>query len=270
LSDVLAQVARGPNELKKDSVFRYTNLITTYSHTLATFVTQGLDERLFMRRKLVCISAALSILLVFSATCALSTAVTYSLGVTTGTTADYSASVTNQNTDKMSLNVKSTSGTELTVLTTYHYSNGTTKSRTDTWDVSNGPGSNASLALSLEWLKIVSANLSKNDILYSGTTGYINSTTSMSVGGQTRTVNLWNVSHGYLVIYWDKPTGLMVKISLYLGPIYGWSNYTMTSTSLWSNSSTGNPFGLSTTTLILIGGGALVVIAVLVILLRRR
>nr|MDO8098615.1 hypothetical protein [Candidatus Njordarchaeota archaeon] len=66
----------------------------------------------------------------------------------------------------------------------------------------------------------IAANLAINDPLYAGSTlqnqRYF-TLTNYSIAGGMRTVNHMNVTVVFgsikIVVYWDKPTGLMVKFS---------------------------------------------------------
>lgn len=121
-------------------------------------------------------------------------------------------------------------GTALTASLTYHYGNGTVSTKHYTWDVRYGAEGNISLAFSFEWLKVVAANLNPGDNLWTaGDPSPINSSTTMLVAGATRTVNLWQIQDD-LFVYWDKPTGLMVKMNM---NFLGWWNFTLTATNAW-------------------------------------
>jgi hypothetical protein len=184
-----------------------------------------------MRKALACSVALASILLLLAVACTPARAVDYKLGLTLGTTATYSASTTISNETSMAIVVVWTNATALRLASTDHYANGTEKNRYDTWDVRYGPGDNFSLAF--EWIMVVAANLNAGDnIVMSGSTATINSSTSMIVAGATRTVNLWQLGQDFFV-FWDKPTGLMVKLNMNLGYIIGWFNFTLTSTTAW-------------------------------------
>jgi hypothetical protein len=118
--------------------------------------------------------------------------------------------------------------------------------------------------MAFNFVFLIAANLTINDPVFSGSTGKINDTTTMIIAGANRTVNHLKIAGGELEDYWDKSTGIMVKLNFYL--ISGWLNFTMTSTNLWSPSG----FSLSTTTLIIIGGIAVIVIVAAMLLLRRH
>jgi hypothetical protein len=187
-----------------------------------------------MRKALAGSVALASILLLLAVACAPARATTYTLGVPTGTTAVYATSYTNVNITSEGLQVTWTNSTALTVSAAYHYSNGTVQTSVFTWDVRYGPDSNLTLVFSFEWLKVVAANLSPGDDLWeSGDPSPINSSTTMLAAGALRTVNLWQIDDE-LFVYWDKPTGLMVEMNMYLGSLIGWFNFTLSSTTAWT------------------------------------
>jgi hypothetical protein len=189
-----------------------------------------------MRRELACSVALASILLLVAATCAPARAATYTVGVSVGTTATYSASLTNANISSQNIEVLWTNLTAVRLASTYHYTNGTDHTRFDTWDVRDPIDANFSLGLSFEWLKVIAANLTAPDLLWpTGDPAPINSTTIMFVAGVIRTVHFWDVLDHELVVYWDKATGLMVKLNLYMGSIIGWLNYSMSATNAWES-----------------------------------
>lgn len=199
----------------------------------------------------------LTILLVISSTCVPTLATSYTLGVQAGNTADYTASLSaNATVARMHLLVQNVTGTTAGLNTTYYFSNGTVSENTfGSVDVSAGSF--------LGFLFLIAKNLNQSDPIYSGATITLNASTTMNVAGADRTVNTLSVA-GALFIYWDKATGIMVKLAFNSS---GWFNMTMTSTNMWS----GGLFGLSTETLLIIGVvGVVVIIAAAVLLMRRR
>jgi hypothetical protein len=119
---------------------------------------------------------------------------------------------------------------------------------------------------------LIPAGLSANDPVFDGAPFRINETTTTVAGGTPRTTNHFSASVGdvstiYLnmSIFWDKPTGLMVRTDLYINGI-GWERLTLTSTSLWNNLF----FGLApSTVLLIIGALAALTIVVEWIAFRR-
>jgi hypothetical protein len=186
-----------------------------------------------MRRELTCAVALASLLLLLAVGCAPARAVDYNVGLSVGNTATYSASITKANITSQAIVVAWTNVSALRLATTYHYANGTEKTRYDTWDVRYGPTGNLTLAFSFEWLKVVAANLNAGDNLWlAGDPAPINQSITMIVAGASRTVNLWQIEQD-LFVYWDRATGLMVQLNMNLGPLLGWINYTMTTTNAW-------------------------------------
>jgi hypothetical protein len=186
-----------------------------------------------MRRALACSVALASILLLLAVACTPARAVDYKLGLALGTTASYSASTTNTNETSLDIVVVWTNATALRLASTDRYANGTEETRYDTWDVRYGPGDNITLAV--EWLWVVAANLSAGDqIVMYGIPRTVNSSTIMMAAGAIRTVNLWQLKQD-LFVYWDKPTGLMVKLNMNWGPVIGWFNFTLTATTAWTS-----------------------------------
>jgi hypothetical protein len=126
---------------------------------------------------------------------------------------------------------------------------------------------------------IIPANLSAHDPIYSGAPYTINETVPMVVANLSRQVNHLNVTqiapeyqtllNMSINIYWDRETGITVAEDLYSPTTSMRNNMTLTSTSLWHQTS-----GLTLQQVLLIGGGviaiAVVVSAVLVIQRHRR
>lgn len=213
-----------------------------------------------MRKKMAYGLALLSILLVVSAMYTPALATTYEVGVQVGNTADYTASITSSDDTKLQLSVFSVSGTVAIFNASYYFANGTKDSSTSysqTCDVNSASGSG------LGWFLLIAKNLAAGDPAYPTASFIINETTTMIVAGTNRTVNHLSLVNGLLNLYWDKPTGIMVKMNLFF---IGWLNFTMTSMNMESGG------GLSTTTLLLVGGVAAVVIiiAAAVVVMRRR
>lgn len=229
-----------------------------------------------MRKKLAYGLAVLSILLVVSATCNPAAAATYTVGVSTGTKADYSYSQTNVTPNRVNIDVTSVTTTVVTYTrTTYNPDNSVNNTHAGlTYDVTD-------LSTYSAFLWFIGANLTATTPVYPGALYIVNQTiSSYSIAGATRTVNhsnqtfsALNIPYLYFNGWWDKPTGLLVKLSYHWvgpGPAY-WVNLTLTGTSLWTPGyGTGGGLQLSTTTLLLIGVGAVVIIAIIVVLVRRK
>jgi hypothetical protein len=217
-------------------------------------------RKIHLRKKAIACIGILSMLLLVTAAYNPASALTYAAGVKPGDTATYNVSLTPYpDSVKMHIFVFGVTGTTVTLNVSFTQKNGTeTKPFQTSGDVATGG------ALIL-WL--LAKNLTTNNPLYSGSDLAINGTTTMSVGGQSRTVNYLNITGFGIVgnMYWDKDTGILVKSNL--GIIFvGWWNTTLNSTSLWSP----GLFGLSYTTIAIIGGGVVVLIALIVILRRKH
>jgi hypothetical protein len=185
-----------------------------------------------MRKALAGSVALASILFLLVVACAPARATDYTVGLTVGSTATYSASTTFTNETSLTMVVTWTNTTALTVASVDHFANGTTQNRFDTWDVRYGPGGNITLAV--QWLWVIAANLNVSDhIVMSGSAATFNSSTTMVVAGAIRTVNLWQLEQDFFG-YWDKSTGLLAKLNMNWGPIIGWFNFTLTSTTAWT------------------------------------
>jgi hypothetical protein len=226
-----------------------------------------------VRKKLAYGLAVLSILLVISGTLKSVGAATYTVGVPTGTAADYSFAQTDVKSTKVHIGVTGVSTPVITyTIAFYNPDNSLNSSHsgvayniTDIWSYS-----------ALQWF--IGANLTVNDPLAPGLALFVNETvTGYSTAGSTRTVNhsnwtfrAFNVPVLYYDAWWDKPTGLLVKLTWHsVQSSAYWINITLTATSLWTPGY-GGGLQLSTTTLLLIGGGAIVVVAIVVILVRRK
>lgn len=189
------------------------------------------------------------------------------VGVKTGTTATYSFSASNSEVNRVDLNFTSVAGTTVTLSYIWYNPDGSENSSwVDTGDVSTGGGVTAISAF------LIPSNLSAGDPIFSGSLLTINETVSMFTAGAYRTVNHsnWITTSGSYRhdLYWDKQTGLMVRLTLRSGSSGGpySQNVTLTSTSPWSAG-----LSVDASTLILIGGVvAAVVVAVAAVSLRRR
>jgi hypothetical protein len=225
-----------------------------------------------MRRKtaysLVLLSMLVAVSMVYNPAVA---APNYKLvGVQVGNTADYSTIIGNSTwtapDTKLHISVFSVSGALVTFNSTYYFTNGTVDNSPDLDKSFQVNVTAPSLSTLFGWISLTAANLTAHDAVFYGSTGTINETTHMIVAGVNRTVNHLSLSGGAWNLYWDKPTGIMVKMNFWL---LAWLNYTMTATNMWSAG--GGGLGLSTTTLLIIGGVAVVVIiAAALVLMRRR
>ena len=202
--------------------------------------------------------AALTILFVLSATINTAPAVNYTkIGVQVGDTAVYHASFTGSNANKTVMLVYGIVGTQVYLNLTNYFPNGTVAYKTQIiTDTQAGSF--------LGWLYLIAANLTTNDPVYSGSTYMINGTKSVNIVG-TRTVDVLNITGGYLFAYWDKTLGIMVKLNFWF---FGWSNYTLVS--FTSPGAPAAPSGISLTTIAVIGEGAVIILLLVYIVISRR
>jgi hypothetical protein len=230
-----------------------------------------------MRRKLCSGLALLSVFVIISAAYMPLpvNAITYTGGVPAGATVDYTYSQTNVTTpNRIHINVTNVSTSKITYnIIFYNPDNSVNNSHNYlSYNITT-------LSLYGPYLYFIGANLNVSNPVYPGALYIINDTIpSYSIGGASRTVNHSNQTYSslgfpYVVVngWWDKPTGLLVKLSYHsIQPSAYWVNLTLTGTSLWTPGYGASGGGLNTTTLLLIGVGAVVVIAIVVIVVRRR
>jgi hypothetical protein len=221
-----------------------------------------------MKRILLSTLALLSILLVSSTILTSSSAADYTkIGVKTGDNATYSYSLVNSTVNlqgQVFVNVTKLTGTNATLNLKYYFSNGTLAA-----SVLLGPD-NVSTGYGGIGFFVACANLSVHDAIYLAAPFNINETVDMVAAGVMRTVNHLNITlvTSRYNIWWDKPTGLMVRINI-VGPDVspGLGNFTLTSTSLWSM-----PAGpaIPTTVILIVGAGAIIVVAAAAIVFYMR
>jgi hypothetical protein len=213
-----------------------------------------------VKRKLAFGLALLTILMVVSATSIPTLATTYQLGVQAGNTATYTASVTGlTNVTTAHLLVHNATGTVAGLIMSFYFSNGTLakgENISALVDVTSTNGSD------LGFIFLIAKNLTAGDPVYPTAKLTLNQTTSLTVAGASRAVNLLKIGNSSL--YWDQATGIIVKMNL---QIIGWLNFSMTATNMWSAAGI---LGLSTTELLIIGVVVILVIIVAVVLVRRR
>jgi hypothetical protein len=225
-------------------------------------------ERYKVKRKLLAAFALLSILLASSALLTPSKAADYTkIGVKIGDNSTYSFTLVNSTINvraDFSSYVKNVTGTLVTLNFTYYNPGGSVNTTLlfGPFNVSTGEGGIGFF--------LICANLSAHDpVNVLPSVPSINETVSMVAAGVTRTVNHLNMSIGAtrFNVWWDKPTGLMVKLTA-IGPasLPGLGNFTLTSTSLWSLG--GLP--ITTTTLLIIGVGAIIVVVGVAVVLHGR
>ncbi|WXG42956.1 MAG: hypothetical protein WED04_02600 [Promethearchaeati archaeon SRVP18_Atabeyarchaeia-1] len=228
-----------------------------------------------MKKSLLITFAALTILLVVSVTSYTSSAAdgnklygapspAYTkVGVKVGDWADYSVS-SNPNfpADGIHLWFTAISGTMVTFSWRTHFINETVSTTTGTENISRHG--------SFAYFWLVCPDLGTGDQLAFNNPYTINGTSSMSTGGEVRSVSHFNISHSdilyfpgvdYLDIYWDQATGLGVLSTHHEAA--GWYNYTLTGTSLWGQ-------GIPVAFFVLGVGAAAVLIAISLIVLPRR
>jgi hypothetical protein len=229
-----------------------------------------------MRRKLCSGLALLSILVIISATyMPVNATITYTAGVTAGTATDYTYSQTNVTTpNRIHIDVTYVNTSKI-VYNIFYYNPDNSVNNSYLYRSYNV----TTLGLYGPYLYFIGANLNVTNPVYPGALYVINETIpSYSTGGASRTVNHSNQTYSslgipYLVVngWWDKPTGLLVKLSYHsIQPIAYWVNLTLTGTSLWTPGYGASAGGPNTTTLLLIGVGAVVVIAIVAIVVVRR
>lgn len=119
-------------------------------------------------------------------------------------------------------------------------------------------------------MRIIASNLTTGDPAYPGAPYKINDTSTMTIAGASRTVSHFKMSNfnssvDYLEIWWDKDTGLMVKMMWWYAVSSFWENNTLISTTAWSASAQGL---FNTTSIVVIGGVAVVALVVGVLIGR--
>lgn len=186
-----------------------------------------------------------SILIILTITFRPSFAADYNqVGVRVGDTADYDAQLSSpSDVNRLHIDVYGIVGTTVYLNLTYYFRNGTLYSASQvTGDINIGT--------LFFYLYLITPNLQVGDAIYSGASATIDKTNTMTIAGASRSVNHYNDSSwDSWDSYWDQTTGLTVKLTYW---IMGWTNLTLTSTSLWSG-------GLPLPVIIQIGGISLLI-----------
>jgi hypothetical protein len=219
---------------------------------------------------MACTLAALSILLVFSASSAPTLAADYTKpGAVVGTNAYYDFAMTGGPYNAVRIRVTAISGSVLTLEITQYNPDGSVKYKfTDTTDVNAYPYDDDG--------KFLAANISAGEATYRSSVWKFNSTVSnYYIAGLYWTANYINqtveespIYVRHFVAYYDKPTGILLMSRYYDSYLFT-VNYTLSSYSV-------EPGGLPIFTLItlLLAGGAaaglLGIVAVLLQMRRRR
>ena len=179
---------------------------------------------------------------------------TYTVGLDLGTTADYNVSETSGVIDRAEIEVYGILGTEITLnVSSYN------ETTLDHFTIYRNDVANES-AYFLGFYYTVAAGLAAGDPLYPNSLLIINETITETYDGVSREINHVKVNDGTFEAWFDKETGLMVKINLWF---FNWINSTLMTTTAWE------PVNLlSTTNLLLIGVG--VEFLVIVLLVVRR
>jgi hypothetical protein len=220
--------------------------------------TSGRKKR--VGKKLAYSLTLLTILLISSVVLAPASAADYNkVGVKIGDTATYNILIPGQTYNTLKVSVENVVGTLVNLNLSYYNPNGALDHSVLT-GLSNVSSGQNGISLFL-----ICANLSAHEPFVNGT-GWptINETISMTKAGATRTVNHldYNVTLNHrFEAWWDTLTGLMVEAAVG-GPYTPYQNYFLTSTSLWSPSSSASP--LNTTTLLLIVGTCAIVVVLIV------
>lgn len=177
-----------------------------------------------MRKSVVYSLALMSVLLVLTTPVSFASAADYTkVGVKANDMVVYKLSISAKTENKSIMLVSGINGTEVYLSYTNFFPNGTISSQSQ-------QSTNVTTGSTLGWLSLIAANLTAGDPVYSGATTTINETVTMTTAGANRVVNHLYLSSGMLDIYWDKITGLMVKINFLF---FGWLNYTMLYTTAW-------------------------------------
>jgi hypothetical protein len=211
-----------------------------------------------MRKRLVSAFAMLSTVLLLSASFAPSLAADYTkVEVKVGDRADYSfaSSDSKMNGAEAHVYVQSIEGTIVRINGTIRYSDGTVQTESIGGDVSKGQNNS--------YYFLICTNLMQGDPVYSGSEMKITETISANVSGASRNVNHMSSETIFtnFDVYWDKSSGLMVKLTL--SGFGQWITVLLTNTSAWSPSgppSNGTDNGLGPDSASNPIGGALILI----------
>ncbi|WXG44295.1 MAG: hypothetical protein WED04_09725 [Promethearchaeati archaeon SRVP18_Atabeyarchaeia-1] len=165
---------------------------------------------------------ALSILMVLVASTTPAAAADYAkVGVKVGDIATYRTAMSGSAVNKTVFLVYGIVGTSFYINYTYFLPNGAVSSQGQlVGDTVTGGMLNV----------LVTKNLTTNDRIYSGSPIKINDSGILIFGGMSRIINHARISGGLFEFWWDKDTGLVVKMNLYS---VAWLNLTMISTTAW-------------------------------------
>ncbi|WXG47009.1 MAG: hypothetical protein WED05_10180 [Candidatus Atabeyarchaeum deiterrae] len=212
-----------------------------------------------MRRSLVYSLVALSILVVLVASTTPAVAVDYTkVGVKVGDTATYRTAMSGSTINKTFYLIYGIIGTAFYINYTYFLPNGTVSSQGQlVGDTVTGGMLNV----------LVTRNLTVNDQIYSGSPIRINDSSVMTFGGVSRIVNHARISGGSYEFWWDKDTGLIVKINFYSS---GWLNMTMISTTAWFPVPPPGPIDNPLMLPLLVMGALVVVLLVAIVVVARH
>jgi hypothetical protein len=180
-----------------------------------------------MKKSLVYGLAVISVLLLLTVTYNPVAAADYTnVGVKIGDTSTYHFSYDSSTDNKSTLLVWGIIGTYVTLNETHYHPDGSVDF-TSQWFPDVYAGS------VFDWLFLIASGLQKDDLVYHNAPDYkINDTSHMILGGANRSVNHLRTSDGLIEVWWDRQTGLMTKLNLWL--YTAWWNYTLISTTAWS------------------------------------
>jgi hypothetical protein len=220
-------------------------------------------------------------------------AVTYTPGVTVGQYVKYGNFVGSgpgledfSNIDSQTLQVTSVAGTQVTLLSTGKYKNGTATQGNGTvsvWDVSAGTDNGIPTTQG----PIIAANLNAGDPIPPLGTYSVNSTENRQYLGFTRSVNILSVSistpdyNSTLNYVYDKASGMFLEAQSQTTtqsdpePVTSQYSYSITETNIFSSTPTPTPTGTSPIIpieylMILVVVIIAVVVVVVLILFRKR
>lgn len=160
-----------------------------------------------MRRSLVYSLVALSILMVLVASTTPAVAADYTkVGVKVGDTATYRTAMSGSVVNKTVYLIYGIVGTVFYINYTYFLPNGAVSSQGQlVGDTVTGGILNV----------LVAKNLTANDRIYSGSPIKINDSSVMTFGGVSRVINHARILNGTDESWWDKDTGLIVKMNFW-------------------------------------------------------
>ena len=210
-------------------------------------------------------------------------ALTYRPGVTTGQYVKYGNFVGTGpgledfgNYDSQTLQVTNVAGTQVTILTTAQYKNGTATPGNGTvtvWDTAAGTEDGAEKTQG----PIIAANLNAGDPIPPPNTYTVNSTENRQYLGVTRSINTLSTTistpdyNSSLTYIYDKASGMLLEASSQItvqgetGPITSEFSYSITVTNIFTPAAT-----VPETTFLFAGAIAIVVALVAVLVLRRK